>query len=222
MTHPALPRIAASFARQSMMQTLGAEIVTVDDGVCELAAPLLPAMGQQHGAGHAGVTFALGDTAAGYAALTLIAPEREVMTAEMKINLLAPAVGVRLIARGRVVRPGRRAGGGYCRGRGRSGGRGTQAGRNSARHDGTGRSAMSAGQLARFHEAQSRVWPEALAELRAGLKQTHWMWFIFPQLASLGRSATAKHYGIADLGEARAYLGDTVRRGHGCVMPRAP
>ncbi len=108
MTHPALPRIAASFARQSMMQTLGAEIVTVDDGVCELAAPLLPAMGQQHGAGHAGVTFALGDTAAGYAALTLIAPEREVMTAEMKINLLAPAVGVRLIARGRVVRPGRR------------------------------------------------------------------------------------------------------------------
>ncbi|WP_372839836.1 PaaI family thioesterase [Phaeovulum sp.] len=91
-----------------MMRTIGAEVMSVGDGVCELAAPLLPTMGQQHGAGHAGVTFALGDTAAGYAALTLIEPGREVMTAEMKINLLAPALGVRLIARGRVVRPGRR------------------------------------------------------------------------------------------------------------------
>lgn len=108
MHHPALPRIAESFARQSMMQTLGAKISALAAGVCEITAPLLPALGQQHGAGHAGVTFALGDTAAGYAALTLIEEGREVMTAEMKINLLAPAVGARLSARGRVVKPGRR------------------------------------------------------------------------------------------------------------------
>ncbi|WP_372839833.1 DUF1810 domain-containing protein [Phaeovulum sp.] len=69
---------------------------------------------------------------------------------------------------------------------------------------------MSTMRLARFHEAQQDVWPVALAELRAGLKQTHWMWFIFPQLAALGHSATAKHYGIADLAEARAYLADPV------------
>jgi len=108
MNHPALPRILASFARQSMMQTLGATLGALGDGTCEITAPLLPGMGQQHGAGHAGVTFALGDTAAGYAALSLMEPGREVMTAEMKINLLAPAMGARLIARGRVVKAGRR------------------------------------------------------------------------------------------------------------------
>ncbi|MBW6507394.1 MAG: PaaI family thioesterase [Rhodobacteraceae bacterium] len=108
MTHPALTRISASFATQTMMHTLGARITALANGGCEITAPLLPEMGQQHGAGHAGVTFALGDTAAGYAALTLMEPGREVMTAEMKINLLAPAAGAQLIARGRVVKAGRR------------------------------------------------------------------------------------------------------------------
>ncbi len=64
--------------------------------------------------------------------------------------------------------------------------------------------------LTRFHEAQENVWPVAVAELRAGRKATHWIWFIFPQLTALGRSATALHYGIADLAEARAYLADPV------------
>jgi uncharacterized protein (DUF1810 family) len=64
--------------------------------------------------------------------------------------------------------------------------------------------------LTRFHEAQENVWPVALAELRAGRKATHWIWFIFPQLTALGRSATALHYGIANLAEARAYLADPV------------
>jgi uncharacterized protein (DUF1810 family) len=64
--------------------------------------------------------------------------------------------------------------------------------------------------LSRFHDAQSDTYATALAELRAGRKATHWMWFIFPQLAELGRSATAKYYGIADLAEARAYLADPV------------
>jgi uncharacterized protein (DUF1810 family) len=64
--------------------------------------------------------------------------------------------------------------------------------------------------LTRFHDAQAGTYQIALAELRAGRKQSHWMWFVFPQLRSLGRSATARHYGIADLDEARAYLADPV------------
>lgn len=64
--------------------------------------------------------------------------------------------------------------------------------------------------LARFHDAQSQSFDTALAELRAGRKESHWMWFIFPQLRGLGRSPTALHYGIEDLAEARAYLADPV------------
>lgn len=62
--------------------------------------------------------------------------------------------------------------------------------------------------LQRFVEAQSATYATALAELRSGRKQTHWMWFIFPQLAGLGRSGMAQRYAIADLDEARAYLAD--------------
>lgn len=60
--------------------------------------------------------------------------------------------------------------------------------------------------LDRFVEAQQRVYAGALAELRAGTKRRHWMWFVFPQIAGLGRSETARFYAIADLAEARAYL----------------
>jgi uncharacterized protein (DUF1810 family) len=60
--------------------------------------------------------------------------------------------------------------------------------------------------LQRFVEAQASVYATALAELRAGQKRSHWMWFVFPQLRGLGSSATATHYGIATLDEARAYL----------------
>lgn len=64
--------------------------------------------------------------------------------------------------------------------------------------------------LSRFHAAQARDQARAVAELRAGRKTSHWMWYVFPQLAALGRSGTAKHYGIRDLAEARAYLSDPV------------
>ena len=64
--------------------------------------------------------------------------------------------------------------------------------------------------LTRFHIAQSDIYEIALAELGTGRKVTHWMWFVFPQLRSLGRSSTAEFYGIADLDEARAYLADPV------------
>ena len=59
--------------------------------------------------------------------------------------------------------------------------------------------------LERFLQGQAEVYPHALAELRAGDKQSHWMWFIFPQIAGLGRSPTAQFYAIADRAEAQAY-----------------
>jgi uncharacterized protein (DUF1810 family) len=60
--------------------------------------------------------------------------------------------------------------------------------------------------LQRFVDAQAPVWPDVQAQLLAGSKRTHWMWFVFPQLAALGRSGTAKFYGLAGAAEARAYL----------------
>ena len=60
--------------------------------------------------------------------------------------------------------------------------------------------------LARFVEAQRGVHADALAELRAGRKRSHWMWFVFPQLAGLGTSPTAQRYGVRSLDEASAYL----------------
>jgi len=60
--------------------------------------------------------------------------------------------------------------------------------------------------LGRFVEAQAPVHDRALAELKAGRKQSHWMWFVFPQIAGLGRSPMAQHYAIQNLAEARAFL----------------
>jgi len=64
--------------------------------------------------------------------------------------------------------------------------------------------------LARFLQAQSPVYGQVLAELGDGRKRSHWMWFVFPQLAGLGRSAMARRFGIASLEEARAYLAHPV------------
>jgi uncharacterized protein (DUF1810 family) len=64
--------------------------------------------------------------------------------------------------------------------------------------------------LERFVTAQAPVFPAVLAELQAGRKRSHWMWFVFPQLRGLGHSSMARFYGIASLHEARAYLGHRV------------
>ena len=64
--------------------------------------------------------------------------------------------------------------------------------------------------LDRFVDAQAPIYDQALAELRAGQKQSHWMWFVFPQIASLGQSATSRAYAIQSLEEARAYLANPV------------
>lgn len=100
-------RIRDSFARQSMMASVGAELTSLDVGKVSISAPVLDGYRQQQGFAHGGLIFALGDTAAGYAALSVLPANVEVMTVELMINLLAPAAG-RLIAAGRVLRPGRR------------------------------------------------------------------------------------------------------------------
>ena len=64
--------------------------------------------------------------------------------------------------------------------------------------------------LQRFVDAQAPVYPQVLAELRVGRKASHWMWFVFPQLAGLGTSAMARRYAISSLDEASAYLAHPV------------
>jgi len=100
-------RIQASFDRQGLMRTLGASILTIAPGAVEIALPASPAVSQQHGFVHAGAVAAIADTAAGYAALTLMPPGAGVLTTEFKINLVAPAAGERILARGRVIKAGR-------------------------------------------------------------------------------------------------------------------
>ena len=98
-------KIRDSFARQGLMASFGAALARVDAGRVAIAADVAPAFCQQQGFAHAGMVFALGDSAAGYAALSVMPVESEVLTVEMKINLMAPATG-RLVAEGRVLKAG--------------------------------------------------------------------------------------------------------------------
>ncbi len=100
-------RVGASFARQTMMGTLGAAILRVAPGEVDIGLPVAPHILQQHGFVHGGAVTCLADSAAGYAALTLMEAGSGVLTVEFKINLLSPARGDRLVAEGRVTRPGR-------------------------------------------------------------------------------------------------------------------
>jgi uncharacterized protein (TIGR00369 family) len=100
-------KVRRSFARQAFMGLLGARLGDIAPGAVDIVLPLRPELSQQHGFAHAGAAWAIADSAAGYAAQTLMAAEDGVLTVELKINLLAPARGERLIARGRVERAGR-------------------------------------------------------------------------------------------------------------------
>ena len=100
-------RIRSSFAKQGLMSTLGATFGNISPGFVEVAISPTPAISQQHGFIHAGALSAVADTAAGYAALSLMPRGKGVLTTEFKINLVAPAVGHRIVARGRVVKAGR-------------------------------------------------------------------------------------------------------------------
>jgi uncharacterized protein (TIGR00369 family) len=102
-----LERIRQSFAKQGLMTTLGARLEHVSPGAVEISLPVHPSTSQQHGFIHAGAVSAIADSAAGYAALTLMPSGRGVLTTEFKINLLAPATGDRLVARARVIKAGR-------------------------------------------------------------------------------------------------------------------
>lgn len=100
-------RIQASFDKQGLMSTLGASILHIAPGAVDIALSASPSVSQQHGFVHAGAVAAIADTAAGYAALSLMPPGAGVLTTEFKINLVAPAAGERIVARGRVVKAGR-------------------------------------------------------------------------------------------------------------------
>ena len=100
-------RVRASFGRQGAMATLGAELVEVAAGRVAIALSIEPRLCQQDGYLHAGVVTAALDSACGYAALTLMPDDAEVLTVELKVNLLAPADGTTLVAEGEVVRAGR-------------------------------------------------------------------------------------------------------------------
>jgi uncharacterized protein (TIGR00369 family) len=101
-------RIEASFLRQGLMQHLGARLVRVEPGLCEVALPYSERVNQQQGGFHGGAMGALADIAGGYAALTVVAADAEVTTVEYKINFLAGFTGGELRAIGRVARSGKR------------------------------------------------------------------------------------------------------------------
>jgi uncharacterized protein (TIGR00369 family) len=100
-------RVRASFAKQAMMATIGASLTRVAPGEVDIDLAVSPVIYQQHGFVHAGAVATAADSAAGYAALSLMPAGAGVLTAEFKINLIAPAAGERLIACGRVVKAGR-------------------------------------------------------------------------------------------------------------------
>lgn len=100
-------RVRASFARQKVMETIGASLTRVSPGEVEIELPFRDDLTQQHGFLHAGVVTAIVDSACGYAAMTLMPADATVLTIEYKINFVSPATGDRMIARGHVTKPGR-------------------------------------------------------------------------------------------------------------------
>ena len=100
-------RVRASFSRQAAMTLIGATIAEVLPGRVTIELPVRDDLTQQHGFVHGGVVGMIGDSAGGYAAFTLMPADASVLTVEYKINMLAPARGERLIARGEVLKPGR-------------------------------------------------------------------------------------------------------------------
>ncbi|HXF46218.1 MAG TPA: PaaI family thioesterase [Burkholderiaceae bacterium] len=100
-------RVRASFARQAAMGLIGAELTAVEPGRVTIELPVRDDLTQQHGFVHGGIVGMIADSAGGYSAFTLMPAASSVLTVEYKINLLAPARGERLIARGQVLKPGR-------------------------------------------------------------------------------------------------------------------
>jgi uncharacterized protein (TIGR00369 family) len=100
-------RVRDSFARQGAMALIGAELTHVAPGEVDIAVDFRPELSQQHGFFHGGITATAADSAGGYAAFSLMPADASVLTVEYKMNLVAPAHGTRLVAKGRVLKPGR-------------------------------------------------------------------------------------------------------------------
>lgn len=100
-------RVMESFLKQEFMNLIGAELKNVTPGFCEIHLPFNNKLTQQNKYFHAGTIGTIADTAAGYAAYSLMAEEDSVLTVEYKLNLLAPAKGERIVARAKVIKSGK-------------------------------------------------------------------------------------------------------------------
>jgi len=99
--------VRASFGKQNAMNLIRATLQVVEHGRTEIHVPHWDGIEQQHGFVHGGVVGMIADSAAGYAAMSVVDVTASVLTVEYKINLVAPAAGDRIVARGRVIKPGR-------------------------------------------------------------------------------------------------------------------
>ena len=100
-------RLKESYSRQAAMTMIGASMTQAGRGAATIELPFRPDLTQQHGFIHAGIVSMIVDTACGYAALSLMPPTAAVLTVEYKVNFISPALSERLIAHGRVLKPGR-------------------------------------------------------------------------------------------------------------------
>ncbi|MEM9331234.1 MAG: PaaI family thioesterase [Pseudomonadota bacterium] len=100
-------KVKTSFAKQGAMQLIGGELIAVEPGLVTLEMPMKDTITQQNGFVHAGIITTMMDSAAGYAAFSLMEPEAAVLTIEFKTNLMAPARGNRFRFIGRVIKPGK-------------------------------------------------------------------------------------------------------------------
>ncbi|MFN0120928.1 MAG: PaaI family thioesterase [Blastocatellia bacterium] len=99
--------IRRGFARQQVMQKIGAQITRIEPGLVEIALSFSAELTQQHGYLHAGIVTTIVDSACGFAAYSLMPGDSGVLTVEYKVNLLSPASGEKFIATGRVIKPGK-------------------------------------------------------------------------------------------------------------------
>ena len=99
--------IKRSFAKQTIMGLIGAELSRVEPGLVEITLPYRSDLTQQHGYLHAGIVTTIADSACGYAAYSLMPPESEVLSVEFKVNLLRPAKGATFVALAEVVKAGK-------------------------------------------------------------------------------------------------------------------
>ncbi len=102
-----MQRIQENFDKQAFMKTLGAEIVSIEEGKVVIACTKNNSLTQQHGFFHAGVLSSIVDSACGYAALTMMPEDADVLSVEFKVNLLRPAMADKIIATGEVLKNGR-------------------------------------------------------------------------------------------------------------------